>query len=343
MLSRDRPTPATAIAPNTRMEEIEGDASVHPGRKPAVVVLVGPTAVGKTEISLLLAERLGAEIVSADSRLFYRGMDIGTAKPSIQDRARVRHHLVDVADPDETISLAAFQQLARETLGDIHARSRLPLLVGGTGQYIQAVTSGWSPPPVPPNGALRLVLAGLTSERGAHWLHRGLQRLDPDGADGIDPRNLRRVIRALEVIFTTGRPFSSQRVMRETPYTFIIIGLRRPRTELYARIDARIDCMFDQGLVEETRRLLDRGLRSDLPALSAIGYSQCIQLIRGTLELEQAKAEIRRATRAFVRRQSNWFSESDPDIMWFDAGTERVDEIIEGFVRRSASVTHGHK
>ena len=305
--------------------------------KGVVALLVGPTSVGKTEISLQLAEKLDAEIVSVDSRLFYRGLDIGTAKPSRQDRARIPHHLIDVADPDETLSLAAFQRLAHEAIAGIVSRARLPLLVGGTGQYVRAVTAGWRPPRVPPNESLRRELAHLASERGEHWLHRGLRMLDPDAAAAIDPRNVRRTTRALEVILTTGWRFSEQRHHGESPYRSVVIGLRRPRQELYCRIDARIDAMFAQGLLEETRQLLDRGCRADMPAFSAIGYLQCVKVIRGQMELDQAIAEIRRATRAFARRQSNWFKESDPNIKWFDAGQPGLVDAIVSFTKRSAS------
>ena len=309
----------------------------HSDKKPVVALLVGPTAVGKSEISLLLAERLGAEIVSVDSRLFYRGLDIGTAKPSRQDRARIPHHLIDIAEPDEGLSLATFQQLAQEAIAGIVSRARLPLLVGGTGQYVRAVVAGWRPPSVPPNESLRRELARLASDRGKPWLHERLRFFDPDAAAAIDPRNVRRTTRAMEVILTSGRRFSEQRRHGESPYRLVAIGLRRPRQDLYRRIDARIDAMFAQGLLEETRQLLDRGCRADLPALSAIGYLQCVQVIRGQLDLDQAIAEIRRATRAFARRQSNWFKESDPDIRWFDAEQPGLVDAIESFTKRSAS------
>jgi tRNA dimethylallyltransferase len=176
-----------------------------PAPLPPLLALVGPTAVGKTEIAIRLAERLNGEIVSADSRLFYRGMDIGTAKPTPEERNRVPHHLIDVADPDETWSLALFQQRAQETIAGIHARRRLPLLVGGTGQYVRAVTQGWLPPEVPPDERLRATLERLGQEKGKDWLHARLALLDPGAAALIDLRNLRRTVRALEVILTSGR------------------------------------------------------------------------------------------------------------------------------------------
>lgn len=301
--------------------------------RPPVLLLVGATATGKTAHSLELAERLNAEIVSVDSRLFYRGLDIGTAKPTLLERARVPHHLIDIAYPDQGISLAEFQRLAHEAITDIVSRARLPLLVGGTGQYVRAVTAGWRPPLVHPNENLRIVLQRLTTERGQDWLHQRLRDLDPEAASGIDARNARRTIRALEVILTTGRKFSQQRARGESPYAGIMVGIRRPRLELYRRIDDRIEEMWRRGLLDETRRLLDQGYKLDLPAMSAIGYSQCIRVIHGQMTPEQAIVEMRRATRAYVRRQSNWFKESDPDIAWFDADRPDVVDLIEGHVR----------
>ena len=197
--------------------------------KPALILIVGPTAVGKTEFAIQLAERLNGEIVSADSRLFYRGMDIGTAKPSREEQARVPHHLIDIADPDEILSLAVFQQKARETLSNIHTRNKIPFLVGGTGQYIRAVAEGWTPPEVEPDDRLRGELVRIKEDKGLYWLHEKLKELDPIAAAKIDPRNYRRTIRALEVILRTGRRFSEQRGQSESPYRLITIGLTRPR------------------------------------------------------------------------------------------------------------------
>ncbi len=302
-----------------------------------LILLVGPTAVGKTEIAMQLAERLDGEIVSADSRLFYRGMDIGTAKPSLAERARVPHHLIDVADPDETWSLAMFQRAARAAIADIHARGKLPFLVGGTGQYVRAVTEGWSPPKVKPDERLRAELErlalgkveGMKEERGKNWLHDKLNSLDPEAAQKIDPRNVRRTIRALEVILRTGRKFSEQRGQVESPYRLAKIGLRRPRAELYARIDARIESMFAMGLLDEVRGLLAKGYSPTLPAMSGIGYRECVSVVKGQLTEEQAKVQMRRATRVFVRRQANWFRESDPSIRWFSVQERTVEEIAK--------------
>ena len=297
--------------------------------KPHLILLVGPTAVGKTEIAIQLAERINGEIVSADSRLFYRGMDIGTAKPTRAEQARVPHHLIDIANPDEILSLAVFQKMATETLADIQARGRLPLLVGGTGQYVRAVAQGWTPPEVEPDEKLRSELEKLKDEKGIDWLHKKLKSLDPEAAEKIDARNFRRTIRALEVVLTTGRKFSEQRSKSDSPHHLITIGLTRPREELYARVDARIEAMFEAGFVDEVKGLLAKGYSPTLPTISAIGYRECVRVIQGELNEEQAKVEIRRATRVFVRRQGSWFKESDPQIKWFRVHNEMTKEIRE--------------
>lgn len=291
-----------------------------------LIVIVGPTAVGKTDLALRLAASLQGEIVSADSRLFYRGMDIGTAKPSRDELERVPHHLIDVADPDETWSLGLFQQRAREAIETIHARGRLSFLVGGTGQYIRAITQGWSPPEVLPDPRMRSALEVLAEKNGGDWLHARLAHLDPEAAVLIDPRNLRRTVRALEVILTTGHPFSRQRGQGTSLYEVIMIGLTRPRPDLYSRIDARIETMFAAGLLDEVRLLLARGYSPQLPSMSGIGYRECCRVLQGSLTEAEARLLMRRATRAFVRRQSNWFRPGDPSIHWFDAGAPDILE-----------------
>jgi tRNA dimethylallyltransferase len=312
---------------------------MQPINKPPLILIVGPTAVGKTELAIQLAERIpgGGEIVSADSRLFYRGMDIGTAKPTQAEQRRVPHHLIDIADPDEILSLAVFQQRARWVIADIHTRNKIPFLVGGTGQYIRAVTEGWRPPEVQPDERLRRELERIKEERGVDWLYEKLNAQDPAAAEIIDPRNYRRTIRALEVILTTGRKFSEQRAQSDPPYQLTTIGLMRPRPELYEGVDRRIDRMFVEGFLEEVRALLAKGYSPSLPTMSAIGYRECVRVINGELSVEQAKAEIRRATRIYVRRQANWFKESDPHIKWFRV-SEGVVEEVDRYLRASAAI-----
>ncbi len=296
---------------------------------PSLVVIVGPTAVGKTELAIHLAERLGGEIVSADSRLFYRGMDIGTAKPSQNDLNRVRHHLIDVADPSEIWSLALFKEKAHQAIEEIHERGNLPFLVGGTGQYIRAVIEGWEMPPQAPDAKLRKVLEGWAHEIGAFSFHQKLALLDPEAAGMIDPSNVRRMVRALEVIFWTGGRFSQQRRQKACPYRVLMVGLTRPRPELYSRIDQRIDRMIQDGLIRETQALLGAGYPPDLPALSAIGYREIISYLNGQMPLEETILLIKRKTRNFVRRQANWFKRGDPNIRWFTSGEKTLDEIEE--------------
>jgi len=303
--------------------------------KPPIILIVGPTAVGKTELAICLAERLNGEIVSADSRLFYRGMDIGTAKPSQAETMRVPHHLIDIVNPDETLSLAVFQEMAREVISQIHSRGKLPFLVGGTGQYVRAVTEGWTPPAVQPDARLRNVLETLQEQQGKEWLYEKLKILDPVAASAIDLRNVRRTIRALEVIFTTGKKFSEQRGQSDSPYHLVTVGLNRPRAELYQRVDERIEKMFADGLIDEVRGLLNKGYSPLLPSMSAIGYRECVSVVQGSMTMEQAKVEMKRLTRVFVRRQANWFKESDPNIRWFDPSSENILNEIETHIRNS--------
>jgi len=300
------------------------DLSMSQDTLQPVVVILGPTAVGKTEIAIQLAERQNGEIVSADSRLFYRGMDIGTAKPTLEERKRAPHHLIDITEPDDILSLVRFQEMALQTIDEIHAHGRLPFLVGGTGQYIRAVTEGWQAPPVKPDPLLRAVLEAWAGQVGKDGLHARLAVLDPIAAGNIDYRNLRRTVRALEVILSTGERFSTQRRRQSAPYRTLLLGLNRPRPELYARIDARIETMLEAGLVLEVEGLLTRGFSSELPTLSAIGYREIIQHINGEITLDEAIIEIKRATRTLVRRQANWFKSDDPQIHWFQVGIDTV-------------------
>jgi tRNA dimethylallyltransferase len=292
-----------------------------------LVVILGPTAVGKTDLSILLAERLGGEIVSADSRLFYRGMDIGTAKPSIEARARMPHHLIDVADPDEVWSLAKFQDAANDAILDIHSRGRLPMLVGGTGQYLRAVIEGWDIPRTKPDKHLRKALNDWAEQIGAHELHYRLTILDPQAAAKIDPRNVRRTVRALEVIFHTGKLFSEQRSVRQSPYDALVVGLTRDREELYQRVDTRIQDMLASGFVAEVSDLLSQGYSPSLATLSAIGYREIVAYLQGEISLDEAQERMKRQTRVFIRRQANWFKPDDPNIHWFDASRQPIDAI----------------
>ena len=303
-------------------------------QKKPLIVIVGPTAVGKTSVSIFLAQIFNGEIVSADSRLFYRGMDIGTAKPTVEEMQDVPHHLIDVADPNEIWNLAIFQRQAYQVIDQIHGRGRLPFLVGGTGQYIRSIIEGWHIPPQKPDYSIREALTLWADKIGAEALHKRLEAIDPQAADKIDYRNLRRTIRALEVIFKTGERFSELRQKQACPYHPIILGIERPREVLYERVDQRIENMLADGLVEEVKGLLEAGYAPDLPTFSGIGYQEIIQYLQGKISLEEAISLIKRNTRTFVRRQANWFKPDDRRITWFLASDNLVEEMTTTIRRR---------
>ena len=289
------------------------------GRARPLVAIVGPTAVGKTALALQLADYLAVEVVSADSRQVYRYMDIGTAKPTRQEQRQVRHHLLDIVSPDEPFTLAQYQRLAYAAIDEVHQRGNLPLLVGGTGLYVRAVLEGLRIPGVAPDLELRAKLYAEAETHGGAALHERLRRLDPQAAERIDPRNVRRVVRALEVCHRTDAPISSLQHVSPPPYRVLRIGLTMPRRELYQRIDARVERMLATGLVEEVRSLVDRGYDYDLSAMSGIGYRQIGMYLRGEVSLDEVAALIKRHTRRFVRQQANWFRKDDPRIVWFEA------------------------
>lgn len=271
---------------------------------------------------------MDGEIISMDSRLLYRGMNIGTDKPSLEQQREVPHHLIDVANPDENWSLAKFRTAALQTIMEIHKRDVLPFLVGGTGQYMTAILEGWIPPPKPADPAFREELEKFAASHGKEALHRKLMDVDPVSAERIHASNLRRVIRALEIFHHTGEPPS--KIRRKEPPTFrsLRIGLHLPRKELYDRIDARIDEMIQAGLLSEVQILLDAGYDPNLPSMSAIGYKQMAEVISGKAALDEAIKEMRRLTRQFVRRQANWFKPSDPEIHWFDVRNDIEEDIV---------------
>jgi len=295
----------------------------------SLVVIVGPTGVGKSVLALCLAEALHGEIVSADSRQVYRGMDIGTAKPTQAERTQVAHHLIDVVDPDQGFALAEFQEQAYAAIGNIAMRGLLPFLVGGTGQYIHAVVEGWRIPRVPADPGLRARLYAEAEERGVQSLYRKLLELDPAAADFVDARNPRRVVRALEVCILSGRPFSEQRGKDLPPYAVLQIGLTMDRQALYRRVDQRIENMVARGLVDEVRGLLDKGCDWALPSMSSLGYLQFRAYFEGSATLDETVALIKKETRRFIRHQYNWFRPADPRIHWLDAAASPCDPALE--------------
>ena len=295
-------------------------------------MILGPTAVGKTALSLRLAQDFDGEVISADSRQIYRSMDIGTAKATPEERASVPHHLIDVVDPDEELTLAHYQEMANRAIQEIWARGKFPMLVGGTGLYVRAVLEGWTVPEVAPNTALRERLQAKAQAEGAEALHALLAEVDPVAAHRIDARNVRRVIRALEVYYATGEPISKLQEKEPPNYASLKIGLTMAREELYRRIDLRVDRMMAQGLVQEVQWLLDHGYDERLPSMSGLGYRQIAQYLRGEVSLEEAVALIKRHTRRFERQQYNWFRLSDPTIHWFDV-TALQQEAVVNLVR----------
>jgi tRNA dimethylallyltransferase len=299
-----------------------------PPRTDIPLALVGPTASGKTEASLELARRLGAEIVLIDSMTVYRGLDVGTAKPTPEERAAVPHHVVDVAEPSEPFSVARFQRMAGEALAAIGARDNPALLVGGSGLYYRAVVDGLEFPGTDP--AVRAGLEAEAASLGAEALHRRLAAIDPAAAARIEPGNARRSIRALEVAAITGRPFSSfaESWDRYPEGRVRAAGVKLEPAALRARIEARTRRMLEQGLVEEVGDLLDRGFRRVVTASQAIGYAEVAGHLAGQLSLDAAAEQIVRRTRELARRQMGWFRR-DPRIRWFEAGPEGAAELVE--------------
>jgi len=291
-------------------------------------VVIGPTAVGKTAVAVEAAQALGGEIVSADSRQAYIGMDIGTAKPTPEERERVRHHLIDIITPEIWLTLADFQARAYAAIDQILVDGKLPLLVGGTGQYVKAVVEGWGIPRVPPQPALRAELEAFAEASGAAALHARLAEVDPAAAQAIDYRNVRRVARALEVYLVSGQPITALQARRSPPYGMLQIGLTRDRPTLYQRVDARIDQMVSDGLIDEVERLVRAGYGWELPSMSGLGYAQIGAYLRGECALEEAIARIKHDTRGFVRKQYNWFRLIDPAIHWFDLGEQSAGDIL---------------
>jgi tRNA dimethylallyltransferase len=300
----------------------------HNLQKP-VIFIVGPTASGKTDLSIQLATIFNTEIISADSRYFYRMMDIGTAKPDANELANIKHYMIDIADPNETISIAVFKQQVTEIIENLHQASKIPIVVGGTGQYIHAILHNWEMPELKSDQQLRELLENYAARFGKIKLYEFLQKVDPEAAKIIDYRNLRRTVRAIEVILKTGHRFSDQRKKEASIYTQKIIGIRWDRAVLYQRIDERIKKMIENGVIEEVRRLLDMGYPLDLPSMSAIGYREIAGYIQGENTLEEAIILMKRNSRTYVRRQANWFKADDANIMWFNGDELDYKKVVD--------------
>jgi tRNA dimethylallyltransferase len=303
-----------------------------PALDPPLVLVTGPTAVGKSALALRLAERFDAEIVSADSRLVYRGLDIGTAKPSPAERARVPHHLIDLVEPDEPFAVSDYQAAADAVLADLARRGRVTLLVGGSPHYVQAVVDRLSFPAVAPRPALRRELEALAAREGAAAVFARLERLDPAAAARADPWNVRRLIRAIEVVESSGQPFSDLGRRRGETRPALYLALTAPRPLLYERIDARVDAMLAAGWQAEVEGLLARGLDPALPSLSATGYHELAQVIQGQLALAAAVERIKYRTHAFARRQYTWLRR-DVRLEWYPIGPALEQTAIDRVAR----------
>jgi tRNA dimethylallyltransferase len=308
----------------------------------SVIAIVGPTAVGKSDLALRLARSFPLEIISADSRQVYRYMDIGTNKPSLEERASAPHHIIDVVDPDEDFSLATYHQLAFEALEAVQHKGRLPLLVGGTGLYVWSLLEGWKVPQVPPDREMRRQLETRAQQEDSQSLYRELQNIDAVGAAKIDPRNIRRVVRALEIYYATGQPPSAVQRKEKPSFSILVIGLTQERGQLYRRIDERADEMIKRGLVEEVQELLKKGYSPSLPSMSGMGYRQVVQFIRGEMTLSEAVDKMKNETHRLARHQYAWFRLNDSRIRWFGVteieeeasivGMDGIKALIEDFI-----------
>ena len=302
--------------------------------KRPLVVIVGPTAVGKTDVSILVAERLGGEIVSADSMQIYKYMNIGTAKPTPEEMRAVKHHMIDIVEPWQEFSVAQFQRQARGCIEDIHCRGKLPIVVGGTGLYINSLTFDLDFANTMSDPKFRAELHELARERGKEYLYEWLVRVDPDTAKRLHVNDLRRVIRALEVYHCSGKPMSEYNTgMRsEAPYNLVIFGLTMPREELYRRIEKRVDRMMDEGLVDEVKGLLERGCTREMVSMQGLGYKEVIGYLEGEYTLSEAVELLKRNTRRFAKRQFTWFKRDDR-IIWIDIReNEDKDKIANSIV-----------
>jgi tRNA dimethylallyltransferase len=300
-----------------------------------LIAIVGPTGIGKSRLALHLASTLHGEIVSADSRQVYRHMDIGTAKPSPAEMSLVPHHLINILEPDEDFSLTQYLQLAKRSIASIFKNHGLPILVGGTGLYIKAVLEGWQVPRVSPDREFRYNREKRASEGNIDELYEELVTADPDAAAKIDRRNVRRVIRALEVRARTGKAFSQLGSKKSPAFNSLVIGLMTDRAGLYRMVDQRIDEMIERGLIEEVKNLQELGFALDLPSMSSIGYRQIGQFLKGELTLEEAKQKIKTETHRFIRHQYAWFRRDDARINWFDVKSQpeaAIEKMVSGFL-----------
>ncbi|SHH02732.1 tRNA dimethylallyltransferase [Thermosyntropha lipolytica DSM 11003] len=282
-----------------------------------LAAIVGPTAIGKTEVSLIVAQKLKGEIISCDSMQIYKGMDIGTAKVGEEERKKVVHHMIDIVDPEVNYSVADYQKKVKELIRDINSRGRLPILVGGTGLYYQAVVDDYKFFPMPSKDEVRRRLEEMVNEKGLSWAYEYLKTVDPDYAALISSNDQKRIIRALEVYYLTGKPFSRFQTRDVSCYNLAAVGLYLERDELYRRIDQRVEEMIAKGLIEEVYALFKKGYDPSLNSMQALGYKQVWYYLSGFLTYEEMLREIKRETRHYAKRQYTWFKK-DKRIMWIN-------------------------
>ena len=299
---------------------------------PPIIAIVGPTASGKTSLSIALAERFNGEIISADSRQIYRGMDIGTAKATSAEQAAVLHHLIDIKDPDEDYTVADYQRDAVASIRDIIARGRIPFLVGGTGLYVRAVVLNLDIPHIKPDPGLREAIEREIKTEGLAAVFQKLVARDPEAEYIVDPKNPRRVVRALEVAITTGEPFTAQRRQKPPLFEILELGIDPSFELLRTRIGTRIDQMMAEGLVDEVRTLVDR-YGADIPALDAIGYREIVGFLRGAYPLDEAVALMKTNTVRYAKRQMTWFRK-DKDIRWLKNPDDAAPLVAAFFAKR---------
>ena len=298
-------------------------------RQANVLAIVGPTASGKSRLGMEIAQNVGGEIIGADSRQVYRHMDIGTAKPPVEDRQRVRHHLVGIIDPSDDYSVALYVRQARDAIANVLRRGRVPIVVGGTGQYVWALLEGWNVPEISPNPLLRDELQARMALEGLPSLVKELEETAPVAARRVDLANPRRVIRALELALQNPNVEPEEPSRTPPPFQAAIIGIEVERARLYERINARVDAMFQAGWVGEAEKLLDMGYGPDLPAMSSLGYREICESLQGEVALEDAVETIKTKTRRFARQQGAWFRMNDERIRWFSGKLGGLDQAVE--------------
>lgn len=309
-----------------------------------ILIIAGPTASGKTGLSVAMAQKFNGEIISADSMQIYKGMDIGTAKPDQKERMGIPHHLMDVVEPWEGFTVAQYRNLASQKIQEVWERGKWPIVVGGTGLYIHSLIRSWTFSNTPPSPNIRIEIQSFYEESGKEALYNELLKVDPEGAKSIHPNNIKRVIRALEVFRETGRTKSSMDALsgkEEVPYEYTLVGLTMERSRLYARIEERIDQMIAAGLVDEVRKLVDQGADESWQSMQGLGYKEILAYLKGNCSLEEAIDLLKKGTRHYAKRQWTWFRRLE-EIHWLDVDryadkNQQIEEITSYIKKKEES------